>query len=301
MARDVFPVAIPRLLARAGALGERRARASSFPATPGRHHPRHLPEVRDNLAEGPPFAVAGRSRHAVAGDDHPLLTNLPHALVENLEFPLRYIYPVAELEALPSPRLLCTHLPHQLLPSGVPALGCRVVYLCREPKDVLVSTWHYMNKVYHDSFTEFGRAFELFCEGVSLYGLVWNHYLGYLKQSMAEPSRVLFLKYDEMMADPANHVRMLAEFIGAPFTGGEESSGVVQEIARLCSFENSKKLPVNSSGVIDPIGGLAIENSVFFRTANAKVGDWKNYMTEVMAKKLDRVVEEKLGGCGLTF
>ncbi|PUZ52221.1 hypothetical protein GQ55_6G253000 [Panicum hallii var. hallii] len=261
MARDVFPVAIPRLLARAGALGERRARASSFPATPGRHHPRHLPEV-------PSFAVAGRSPHAVAGDDHPLLTNLPHALVENLEFPLRYIHPVAELGALPSPRLLCTHLPHQLLPSGVPALGCRVVYLCREPKDVLVSTWHYMNKVYHDSFTEFG----------------------YWKQSMAEPSRVLFLKYDEMMADPANHVRMLAEFIGAPFTGGEESSGVVQgdsEAVQLREFEET-------AGEL--VGGDRSD-----RTANAKVGDWKNYMTEVMAKKLDRVVEEKLGGCGLTF
>ena len=42
---------------------------------------------------------------------------------------------------------------------------------------------------------------------------------------MAEPGRVLFLKYNEMMADPASHVRMLVEFIGAPFTGAEESSG----------------------------------------------------------------------------
>ncbi|RLN03163.1 cytosolic sulfotransferase 5-like [Panicum miliaceum] len=81
---------------------------------------------------------------------------------------------------------------------------------------------------------------------------------------------------------------MDTEFIVAPFTGGEESGGIVQEVVKLCSFENLKKLPVNSSGVTDPIGGLA-------------VGDWENYMTEEMAKKLDRIVEEKLGGCGLTF
>ena len=93
--------------------------------------------------------------------------------MDDLEFPLRHLRPVTELEALPSPRLLCTHLLHQLLSSGVSALGCLVVYyLCREPKDVLVSTWHYINKVYPDFFTEFGRAFELFCEGVSLYGPV---------------------------------------------------------------------------------------------------------------------------------
>ncbi|CAL5001216.1 unnamed protein product [Urochloa decumbens] len=247
------------------------------------------------------FAIANRSRHAVGGgdDDHPLLTHLPHALVANLEFPLRHHHSVTELETLPSPRLLCTHLPEQLLPSGVSGLGCRIVYLCREPKDVLVSMWHYMNKVYPDSFTEFDRAFELFCEGVSIYGPVWDHYLGYWKRSVAEPNRVLFLKYDDMMADPANHVRMLAEFIRAPFTPEEESSGMVEDIVKLCSFQNLKKLPVNSSGVTDPVGGLVIENSVFFRTA--KVGDWENHMTEEMAEKLDSVIEEKLGGSGLTF
>ena len=100
---------------------------------------------------------------------------------------------------------------------------------------------------------------------------------------MAEPGRVLFLKYDEMLAAPANHVKMPAEFIGALFTGDEESSGIVQEIVRLCSFENLKKLPVNLSGVTDPSGGgeLAIDNSVYFRA----VGDWKNYVTEEMAKE----------------
>uniref|UniRef100_A0A0E0CEM0 Sulfotransferase n=1 Tax=Oryza meridionalis TaxID=40149 RepID=A0A0E0CEM0_9ORYZ len=42
-----------------------------------------------------------------------------------------------------------------------------------------------------------------------------------------------------------------------------------------------------------------MENSVFFR--KGEVGDWKNYLTEEMAKKLDAVVEEKLKGSGLTF
>ncbi|XP_062192883.1 cytosolic sulfotransferase 5-like [Phragmites australis] len=245
------------------------------------------------------FAIANRSRHPATGDGHPLLTHLPHHLVASLEFPRRYLHPVTELEALPSPRLLCTHLPLALLPSGVSALGCRVVYLCREPKDVLVSTWHYMNKVYHELFTEFDRAFELFCEGVSVYGSIWDHYLGYWKQSLIESDRVLFLKYDEMMADPSKHVKVLAEFIRAPFTCEEESSGIVEQLVRLCSFSNLKDLPVNSSGVTDPIGGLQIENSVYFRTA--KVGDWKNHMTEEMAVKLDRVIEEKLKGSGLIF
>lgn len=116
---------------------------------------------------------------------------------------------------------------------------------------------------------------------------------------MEEPERVLFLKYDEMMANPAKHVKMLAKFLSVPFSNEEESAGVVEEVVRLCSFENLKSLPVNSTGVSDRIGGLPMENSSFFRSA--KVRDWRNYLTEEMARKLDSIIEEKLRGSGLSF
>nr|ADB85371.1 putative flavonol 3-sulfotransferase [Phyllostachys edulis] len=245
------------------------------------------------------FTTISRSRHAVTGDGHPLLTNHPQDLVPFLELPHRELHPLADLETITSPRLLSTHMPLALLPPRVSTLGCRVVYLCREPKDVLVSGWHYANKVRKDFCIELDRSFELFCEGVSLFGPIWEHYLGYWKESMADPDRVLFLKYDEMMADPMKHVKMLAEFFRVPFTDAEESGGVVEEVVRLCSFEKLKSLPVNSSGVSDRIGGLPMENSSFFRAG--KVRDWASHLTEEMAKKLDCIVEEKMKGSGLTF
>ncbi|RCV31826.1 hypothetical protein SETIT_6G209100v2 [Setaria italica] len=241
------------------------------------------------------FTVANRSRHPVASHAHPVLTSNPQDLV-----PFLVLRPIKELEALPSPRLLSTHLSCTSLPSGASTLGCRIVYLCREPKDVLVSTWHFFtNKVHKDFHIDLGKAFEFFCEGFSIGGPFWEHCLGYWKQSMEEPGRVLFLKYDEMMANPAEHVKILAEFLGVPFTEKEESAGVVEEVVRLCSFENLKSLPVNSTGVSDRVGGLPTENSSFFRSG--KVGDWKNHLTEEMASKLDCIVEEKLKGSGLSF
>ncbi|CAO2207254.1 unnamed protein product [Urochloa humidicola] len=245
------------------------------------------------------FTIANRSRHPVTSDDHPVLTEHPHDLVPFLELPYRYLYPITELETIPSPRLLSTHLPCTSLPSGVSALGSRVVYLCREPKDVLVSMWHYMNKVRKDFYIDLDKTFEFFCEGVTIYGPFWDHCLGYWKQSMEEPKRVLFLRYDELMANPTKHVKMLAEFFGVPFTDEEESAGVVAEVVRLCSFENLKSLPVNSMGVSDRVGGLPMQNSSYFRSG--KVGDWRNWLTEEMARKLDCIIEEKLKGSGLSF
>jgi hypothetical protein len=173
------------------------------------------------------------------------------------------------------------------------------VYLCREPKDVFVSTWHYMNKVGEGFHIDMDASFHLFCDGMTLYGPLWEHYLGYWNQSVKEPDRVLFLKYDDMMADAGRHVRMLAEFLRVPFSDEELSGGAVEEIVSMCSFEKLKSLPVNSSGVSDRIGGMPMENSSYFRAG--KVGDWKTHLTEEMAKKVDCIVEEKLRGSGLTF
>ncbi|KAF2920479.1 hypothetical protein DAI22_08g211700 [Oryza sativa Japonica Group] len=235
------------------------------------------------------FDIANRSRHPVAGaGDHPLLTTHPQDLVPFIETPFRHLHPLSALDALPSPRLLSTHLPHQLLPPRVAELGCRIVYLCREPKDVVVSTWHFMNKVGNGFFLDLDEAFELFVDGCSLYGPIWDHCLhGALPQ------------YDDMMADPAGHVKKLAEFLRVPFTDEEVGTGVVVEVVRLCSFEKLSRLPVNFSGVVDRIGGRPMENSSFFR--KAKVGDWKNNLTQEMAQKLDAVIAEKLKGSGLTF
>ncbi|WVZ92195.1 hypothetical protein U9M48_038279 [Paspalum notatum var. saurae] len=252
------------------------------------------------------FTVANRSRHAVTAHDHPVLARHPQDLVPFLELPYRQLHPlhpVAELEALPSPRLLCTHLPRASLPprpGGAAAkLGCRVVYLCRDPKDVLVSTWHYMNNVPGGFHIDLHTAFEFFCHGVSLYGPFWDHCRGYWKESLEQPERVLFLKYDEMMAHPTEHVGTLAEFLGVPFTEEEESGCVAEEVVRLCSFDNLKNLPVNATGVSDRIGGLPMKNSSYFRAG--KVGDWRNYLTEGMEAKLDCIVEENLRGSGLSF
>ncbi|XP_044973198.1 cytosolic sulfotransferase 16-like [Hordeum vulgare subsp. vulgare] len=243
------------------------------------------------------FAVTNRFRHAATSADHPLLTQHPQDLVPFLEMPYRQLHPLADLEKLPSPRLLSTHLPDTLLPPCVATLGCRVVYLCRSPKDVLVSLWHFLYKVNKNYSID--KAFELFCKGESSYGPIWEHNLGFWKESISNNDRVLFLKYDEMMAQPVEHVKMLAEFVRVPFTEEEIRCGVVEDVVQLCSFDTLKSMPANSSGVSDRIGGVPMENSSFFRTA--KVGDWANHLTVEMAGKLDDIVEEKLRGSDLAF
>ncbi|CBI27337.3 unnamed protein product, partial [Vitis vinifera] len=84
---------------------------------------------------------------------HPLLTNNPHELVPFLEIKLYAESKVPDLTSFTAPRLFSTHLPFTSLPESVNTSGCKLVYLCRNPRDTF------------------------FCWGVSLSGPFWDHIL----------------------------------------------------------------------------------------------------------------------------
>ncbi|CAL5069008.1 unnamed protein product [Urochloa decumbens] len=87
--------------------------------------------------EHPPDAAAG---------DHPFNSSGPHECVKFLEY---QIYTGNKtkgddgLDDLPDPRLFATHVPSVALPASVVASGCKIVYMCRDPKDTMVLFFRY--------------------------------------------------------------------------------------------------------------------------------------------------------------
>ena len=106
------------------------------------------------------------------------------------------------------------------------------------------------------------------------------------------------MKYEDLKRDSSFHVKELAEFIGCPFSPEEETQGLVHEIIKLCSFENLSNLKANKIGALS-VRDISIRNDTFFR--KGEFGDWKNHLTAEMADSLDRIIEEKFTGSGLTF
>ncbi|CAB4295421.1 unnamed protein product [Prunus armeniaca] len=78
---------------------------------------------------------------------HLLITNIPHVMVPFLELNVYMEKEVLDLTALAPPRLFSIHLPYVYLPDSVKHSACKVVYLCRDPKDTFVSLWHFANKL----------------------------------------------------------------------------------------------------------------------------------------------------------
>ncbi|KAK8963955.1 Cytosolic sulfotransferase 15 [Platanthera guangdongensis] len=251
------------------------------------------------------FAITNRSSgHHINSGHRSILSRHPQDCSPYLE--AFYAGPqVPDLDAMPSPRLLGTHMPYSLLPESLRDEGSpsRIIYLCREPKDTLVSTVHFINTMGSEQSSIAGaismdQAVELFCKGLSPYGPVWEHQLEYWRESQRRPDKLLFLKYEDVMAEPEANVRKLANFIGRPFSPEEESSGLVAEIVELCCFEKLSGLEVNRTGVRGKEIGVTINNSSFFR--KGKVGDWREHLLPEMAEKVDVITRDMLQGTGLS-
>ncbi|KAK7275695.1 hypothetical protein RIF29_16817 [Crotalaria pallida] len=237
------------------------------------------------------FALLNRKRYEDKHiHDHPLLTTNPHDLVPLLEL-------IPDLNLLSSPRLFSTHLPYVSLPKSVKESNCKIVYLCRDPKDTFVSMWHFANKLRLESIgtNSLEECFDMFCRGMNPYGPYWDHVLGHWKESLERPEKIMFLKFEDLKREPIIVLKKLAEFVGCPFSKEEESKGIIDGILNLCSFDNLSNLEVNKTGKLK----FGVENKIFFR--RGEVGDSKNLLTVEMNEQINTIAEKKLGEHGLRF
>ncbi|XP_062113869.1 cytosolic sulfotransferase 5-like [Humulus lupulus] len=238
------------------------------------------------------FSILNRNQHY---NQHPLLTTSPHHLVPSFELTIYSDHKLHDLSTMSSPRLLWTHIPYASLSDSIEHCSeSRIVYVSRNPLDVIVSMWYFANGVPEQEWT-IEDCVDEFCRGQNIFGPYWDHVLGYWKASLEKPEKVLFLKYEEMKEDTFGQAKRIAEFIGLPFSQEEESDGVIEQILEMCSFSKLKDLDVNKHGQVWP----TFDNKLFFR--KGQVGDWKNHLTPSLVERVSKVIKEKLSGSGLSF
>ncbi|XP_063185809.1 amine sulfotransferase-like [Chroicocephalus ridibundus] len=186
---------------------------------------------------------------------------------------------------LPLPRVFATHLPYYLVPRDLRNKRARVIYVSRNPKDVMVSYYHfskYMSAV--EEVADFNLFMERFLAGKVL-GSSWlDHVAGWY--SHAEDFNILFLTYEEMKKDLRSAVLKICNFLGKKLSEEE-----VDSVVRQATFENMRKDPrANYENLPDDL--VAKDKGSFLRKGT--VGDWKNIMTVAQSERFDQVLKEKM-------
>jgi hypothetical protein len=158
-----------------------------------------LPKTGTTWIKALLYSTVLRREHPVGSPDHPLNSLGPHECIKFFEFQLYTKNKIPDLEEMSDPRLFATHIPFVSLPRSVLSSSCKIVYVCRDPKDTVISLWSFLNKFRIRDRREplsAETAADFFCDGVTLFGPYWDHILGYWRAHLAHPEQVLFLEQD---------------------------------------------------------------------------------------------------------
>ncbi|CAN4090268.1 unnamed protein product [Withania somnifera] len=147
-------------------------------------------------------------------DEDQLAKGNPHFHVPTVEAINYYKTLAHDVYTMSSPRLFHTHLPYRVLPDSIKNSNhCKILYITRNPKDTLISMWHFFNNN-RNRFFPLEEAVESFCNGIHAFGPFFEH------------------------------VKKIALFLGKPFDNEED----VEMVLNKCSLERLKNLEVNKSG-----------------------------------------------------
>ena len=190
---------------------------------------------------------------------------------------------------MPSPRIIKTHLHLCLLPDELLDKS-KVVACLRNPKDTVVSYFHH-EKLFlsHGYSGDFPSYFDLFMDNL----LFFSPYFEYVKDiwSKREHPNLCILFYEDMKKDLAASLRNVARFLGKELKNEE---ALVDHL----SFKKMKdNTAVNKDG--GKKHGMCLNDGNFMR--KGEVGDWKNYFTEEMNKRMDEAVNKHFKPIGLEF
>ncbi|KAG7492249.1 hypothetical protein MATL_G00011650 [Megalops atlanticus] len=190
-----------------------------------------------------------------------------------------------------SPRLIKTHLPVQLVPKSFWEQNCRVLYVARNPKDTIVSFYHFdrMNQIQPEA-GPWEDYIDKFNSGKLVFGSWYDHVQGWWDQRESYP-RMLYLFYEDMKEDLMGEISRVCSFLGLSLSEKE-----LQRVTGLTTFEVMKE---NSMADYSSIGVLDQSISPFMRKGT--VGDWKNHFTVSQNEAFDEEYKQRMGKSTLTF
>ncbi|XP_056305277.1 sulfotransferase 1B1-like [Danio aesculapii] len=188
---------------------------------------------------------------------------------------------ITKLETMDPPRVVKTHLPIQLVPRSFWEAGCKVIYVARNPKDNVVSFYHFdrMNLSQPEP-GPWEQYLEKFMTGQLVWGSWFDHVTGYWREKEKKNEKIHYMFFEDMKEDPAREVTNIAKFLGRQL-----SESTINHIVQMTTFSTMQQNPMANYSTIP--------DTIFDRTASqfmrkGEVGDWKNRFSAVENAVFDK-------------
>ncbi|KAM6185368.1 amine sulfotransferase-like [Rhynchocyon petersi] len=193
-----------------------------------------------------------------------------------------------------SPRLFTSHIPYYLAPRGLKNKKAKIVYVYRNPKDVLISYFHFSKLLVTlqaaDTMEEFMKKF---LDGKVVGSLWFDHIRGWYEHK--HNFNILFMMYEDMKKDLRSSVLKICSFLEK-----ELSDEDVDAVVRQATFQNMKTDPqANYDEILKNEVGKRTDDGYFLRKGT--IGDWKHHMTVEQSERFDKIFQRKMKDFPLKF
>ncbi|XP_041068081.1 amine sulfotransferase-like [Carcharodon carcharias] len=188
-------------------------------------------------------------------------------------------------------QLLTTHLNYHMAPNCVKNKMIKIIYVARNPKDVIVSSYHF-HKYSHflKKPKDFQDFLEQFVEGNVFYGSWFHHIRDWY--SHKDELNILFVTYEDMKKDLRSVIEKVASFLNKKLDGE-----TLESILEHCTFKYMKENPETNyheaSGLFDADKGSFYRKGI--------TGDWKNHFLVSQNEWFDSIYKEKMADIPVTF
>ncbi|XP_053379128.1 amine sulfotransferase-like isoform X2 [Mercenaria mercenaria] len=183
--------------------------------------------------------------------------------------------------------MIKSHLHHFLLPQQLRNGKGRIIYICRNPKDIAISYYRFKDyaKILDKDFATFDSFIDCFVKGIELYRCPWQrHVLEYWEHR--HDSNILFLQYEDVVEDMPAAIRSIARFLGRELTDDD-----VSKISDYCYVDSMRNNPMVNWDCWKGVKDLNLNADLAFIN-KGKPGGWRDILTKEQSEKLDLMLQE---------
>ena len=164
--------------------------------------------------------------------------------------------------------------------------GKKIIFLHRDPRDVLVSYWHQATrrqKLWNGSLSDFVRDPDLGMESVIRFNLDW-------KRTVDASDRGLTLAYEDLHADAAAALQRIAQFVRGRDYADDDIARAVSKgrFERMREVERSGEGARLYGAILAPADPMD-ENS--YKTRRGRIGTWTSELAPEDAALAGRLLE----------
>jgi hypothetical protein len=205
------------------------------------------------------------------------------------------------------PRITVVHddrpmlkVPDELEQSKARYRDKKVIFLVRDPRDVIVSSYFEMSKrgqifgdnpyekrkgVFEGSLPDFINRKEGGFETILTYYNIWanNRHI---------PKDFLLIRYEDMRANPANELRRVLNFLGL----ADISDATIVDAVEFASFDNMRKMEAEGQFQTSILNPANKSDQDSYKTRKGKVKGFADHLSDSEIQFVNRKMQDELSG-----